>query len=211
MISCVQRRDTERVQTLQQLSRVGLTPIVIESKCNPAGGPLNRFAALEAMRRADGDGVLFVEDDIDVNPRLFKRLVEDAIDLNEFTTFCVMRDALYPPGVYENTTPRLVQLRGTSERRGFYGTQCVFIPGWLITEILANHLDFEDKQGQPLSDCHGFDFWLKENVDVMYAAFPNPVQHRQPPKMAHVTRGKSGVQTQHFSRSFEIGLRHETA
>lgn len=211
MISCVQRRDTERVRTLAQLASVNVHPVVIESPCNPAGGPLNRHAALMALKRADFDGVLFVEDDIDVNQRLFTAFVDMAVEARELTTFCVMRDALYPPGVYDSLTPRLVHLQGTSARRGFYGTQCVYIPGWLVSKIIASHRDFEDQQGQPLKDCHGFDFWLKENVTTILAAFPNPVQHRQPPKMARVTRGEPGVQTQHYSRSFDLGVQHETA
>jgi len=102
MISCVQRRDTERVRTLAQLASVNVHPIVIESPCNPAGGPLNRHATLMALRRADFDGVLFVEDDIDVNPGLFRAFVDMAVEANELTTFCVMRDALPSRGIRQS-------------------------------------------------------------------------------------------------------------
>ena len=70
MISCKQRAETERPWTLAQFENIGVDVEVQESSCNPAGGVMNRHAAWHAIKKGwdDGEGVLFMEDDIDVNP-----------------------------------------------------------------------------------------------------------------------------------------------
>lgn len=208
MISCRQRRDTERPLTLQQLAAAGIEPTVVESPCNPAGGPLNRLAAYDALRLCDGDDCLFLEDDLLVNAGTFPMFLRMAQDSGEVVTFTCFRRSLHPPGVLDErpARPRLVPLQRTRERRGFYGTQAIHLPAWFVTEALSRPGDFMKPTGAPLDACDGFDFWVKHNASRILMAFPNPVDHRAPPKMRDVTNGRSGRQSGHRSLTYRIGV-----
>ena len=210
MISCVHRRNTERPRTLDQLANAGLNPVVIESACDPAGGPLNRLAAYQALQVLGSDGGLFFEDDIDVNAALFTKVIDLVVPLSKVTTlFVPKRWSLHPTEVLTalaGRTPiplRVLPLVNTRERRGFYGTQAMYLPGDFVLSALRCRNDFMTPDGLPLSSCDGFDFWIKEHAQEIYGAFPNPVQHRNPPKMRSVTRGMDASQGQnHTSLTF---------
>lgn len=206
MISCTQRRYTERPRTLKQLSKVGIVPNVIESACDPAGGPLNRLAAWEAISGVQGD-CLFLEDDIDVNAPLFDFFLDKAQESGEVVTFTCFRESLHPKGILNerNPLPRLVEMVNTKDRYGFYGTQGIYLPDWAVTKIKASMEDFVTMSGLPLDDCDGFDFWIKENISKILMAFPNPVQHRDPPKMRIVTNGEEDKRRPHVSLSYHLG------
>ncbi|MCA1806627.1 MAG: hypothetical protein LC687_02010, partial [Actinobacteria bacterium] len=178
MISCVQRRDTERPITLRELAKVGIHPHVVESPCNPAGGPQNRQAAFRALQRAGGEGLLFLEDDIIVNEFLFPDMLHQAEERGVVTTFTCFRDSLHPKGTFDSMTPRLVKLVNTQERRGFYGTQAIYLPKWAVELALEDWASFVNEDGSPLPACHGFDFWIKNHIPNIYMAFPNPIDHR---------------------------------
>lgn len=209
MISCVQRENTERPRTLAQLNAVGVIPRVTESPCDPAGGPLNRYATWTALKRVKGD-CLFLEDDIDVNPDTFLDFLDMASRSDKVTTFTCFRKSLHPRGTLDGSdmTPRLVRLVNTKERRGFYGTQAIYLPAWAVQMVKDSWQEFVKSDFTPLGECDGFDFWIKNNIDEILMAFPNPVEHRAPAKMKNVTRGKpagnvSGAM--HRSLSYHLG------
>lgn len=212
MISCAQRAHTERVITLRELERVGIKPTVFESPCNPAGGPQNRHVAWRAVHHAatKRKPALFLEDDIVVNDLLFPRMLHMVHRNRRLpTSFTVFRHTLHPSECNDDWHPRLVQLINTKEVRGFYGTQCFYLPLWLVDEIVDSKYDFMTEDESFLEESEGFDFWIKENVDEIYMAFPNPVDHRQPPKMKNITRGQVGFQVGHRSLSYHLGFRPE--
>lgn len=210
MISCAQRRDTERPRTLAQLSAVGIETMVTESSCDPAGGPLNRYATWTALK-AVGDDCLFLEDDIDVNPDTFLDFLDMAKRSGKVTTFTCFRKSLHPPGTLDSSdlTPKLVRLVNTKERRGFYGTQAIYLPAWAVQKVKDSWQQFVKSDFTPLDECHGFDFWIKNNIDEILMAFPNPVEHRAPPKMKNITRGEPAGNvsgTMHRSLSYHLGV-----
>lgn len=208
MISCRQRRDTERPITLQELRKVDIRPIVVESACDPACGAENRRVSWEALQHIP-EGGLFLEDDILVNERLFPRMLDMAVDLDAVTTFTVFRQSLHPPGTFDDLTPRLVRMVNTQQRRGFYGTQCIYLPKWAVERAYEAEHEFVQPDGSALPGqdrVHGFDFWVKENFPILFMAFPNPVEHRAPPKMRQVSRGQPGNQRGHRSLSYRKGL-----
>lgn len=207
MISCVQRRYTERPRTLAQLARANIRPVITESSCNPAGGPLNRLAAWNAISAVRGD-CLFVEDDIDVNSDLMGDFLDMAKASDEVVTFTCFRESLHPKGILakKDSSPRLVEMVNTKDRRGFYGTQAIYLPAWAVSNVKASMQDFVKMDGSPLDDSDGFDFWIKENIGKILMAFPNPVQHRDPPKMRSITNGESGKRGTHKSLSYHLGV-----
>jgi hypothetical protein len=196
MISCAQR-EAERRITLDYFEELGIRPTVTISPCDPAGPSLNRHAAWHAIRPHAGSGVLFLEDDIAPRGELLAFL-EAAERLGKVTTFCLLRDSLLPftPPPEGRVTARLVRLVGdrVSARRGFYGTQAVYLPPHATEAVTAAQGDFVEADGGPQVDGgDGFDFWLKQHaveLGGIYAAFPSPVQHRYAPKMRRVTRGQ---------------------
>lgn len=204
MISCVQRRDTERPITLASLANVGVHPIVVESECNPAGARLNRHAAWHALSRANG-AALFLEDDVLVKPTL-TRALEMAVAADVITVFCLLRERL----LTREAQAILARARAVGrmrltllpldplevpKRRGFYGTQAVYLPERVVRCVLEDAWsEFVGEYGAPMDVApSGFDFWLKERASEfggMFTVVPNPVQHRNPPKMRAITGGR---------------------
>lgn len=217
MISCVQRRD-ERARTLAGLAAVGVHPIVTESPCDPAGASLNRHAAWHAISPHD-EPVLFLEDDVDAAAWL-----PDALRLasawGSIVTLCLLRDSLLPDDVQVTLTRHrdsypvsiipLVPER-VEARRGFYGTQAVVLPQGVVAAIRRAKADFVRPDGTPDPTVeHGFDFWLKDHAAELggiHVLLPNPVQHRNPPKMRRVTRGMTPGSNPEAHRSSTFRLR----
>lgn len=217
MISCAQRRE-ERARTLAGLAEVGVTPIVTESPCNPAGGSLNRHAAWHAIAPHD-EPLLFLEDDVDAAPWL-PEAVRLASAWGRIVTLCLLRDSLLPDEVQTLITRAsdsfplciipLVPER-VEARRGFYGTQAIVLPQGVVAAIRAAKRDFVRSDGTPDPSVeHGFDFWLKHHardLGGIHALLPNPVQHRNPPKMRRVTRGQPPGSNPEAHRSSTYHLR----
>lgn len=185
MVSCEQRVEV-RAQTLRQFHSLGHHPKVILDPCHdptPAAVLRNAYNAV-APHDGDARGVLFVEDDIDLNAGTFDRFVRMAMESKTITTLCLLRHSLYPAWVAEDTTELpgcLVKLRDYDARRGFHGTMCVYLPPAVVSRIRGSPSEFMDDLGNPIPDAHGFDFWLKTHATEyggMLAAIPNPVNHR---------------------------------
>jgi hypothetical protein len=187
-----------RRETLSALAALNLHPLITESSCDPAGPSLNRHAAWHAVAPHAGAGVLFLEDDITPKPDLLWFLGA-AERLGKIVTFCLLRDSLLPftPPETGRVGAMLAPLDPVrvAARRGFYGTQAVYLPPHVTEAVAEAKADFVQPDGSPQPDSgDGFDFWLKTHADALggiWAAYPSPVQHRYAPKMRRVTRGQA--------------------
>lgn len=194
MISCAQRADRERAQTLRELAAVGITPVVTESSCDPAGPTLNRHAAWHAITRAPPGPVLFVEDDI--TPR---GCIGDALALAQELDVILdlnlkrrrLMDGAEPVGGLGRFTAYRLRRDQVEQRRGWYGTQCVYLPERAVELVKSRHGDLVNPDGSPKPAEFGFDFWLKEHAESlggMHALDPPAARHRNPPSMRNLTR-----------------------
>lgn len=211
LITC-DERGVELDSTLAQLAAVGIEPDAV------LGGPCkglvedNRWKAFKLAVQAyysqpEPQGLLFLEDDIDIAPT-FPEFLKRAVSHDLLTTFCVMRPSLYPDGFERGAKyraaksrrgvqGRLVKLHEarSEARRGFHGSQALYLPPRAVAALLEDDRAFVDADGgaYPAGTVeHGFDFWLKDHARELggiYAAWPNPVQHRSPPS----TYGGKGV------------------
>ena len=183
MITCFERKG-ELAKTLPQLDRVGLYPdVTLMSPC-AAGGSVedNRYKAYHLAKmavEADDDGLLFLEDDIDVADTL-PGFVRRARSHGLLTTFCVMRNSLYPEGFESKMrfaaakSKRGVQgkivelpLGPAQARRGFHGSQALWLPRPVLEAVLEARESFVDADGERCERGtieHGFDFWVKDNA-----------------------------------------------
>lgn len=194
MISCWQRASGERARTLTELGALGITPVVTESSCDPAGPSLNRHAAWHALSNAPPGPVLFVEDDITPSEHLPWAL-EAAQDLDVLLDLNLKRrrlleGALTIAGIGSITFQRLAREQ-VEQRRGWFGTQCVYLPEHAVEVVKAAKADFVNTDATPKPAEHGFDFWLKEHAEElggMHALDPPAVHHRNPPSMRVLTR-----------------------
>lgn len=195
MISCRQRAATERRRTLKELAWFGIKPVVTESSCDPAGPSLNRHAAWHALAGAPPGPVLFVEDDISPSAHLAEALeVADALDrlldLN-LKRRRLLEGAKAVAGAGQTLTVHRLQREQVEQRRGWYGTQCVYLPEHAVEAVKAAKGDLVNPDGTPKPAEHGFDFWLREHAEElggMHALDPPAVRHRNPPSMRVLTR-----------------------
>jgi hypothetical protein len=189
MISCRQRRDTERPLTLASLDRVGIRPRVFESPCDPPSPRENRRVSLEALTWARGHDVLFFEDDVDADETL-PAWLELARAQRQPVTFCLIRPAWHPPQIRRQLdegraiTPGLYPVQRFAS---WYGTQAIYLPAGLV-DFIVDHPAFMRQnmhRGEPT--WTGFDLFLREHLKSsgyhLLAALPNPVEHRDPPKL----------------------------
>lgn len=194
MISCRQRAATERAQTLRDLAAVGITPAVTESSCDPAGPTLNRHAAWHAITRAPPGPVLFVEDDITPRDCIGDALalaqeLDVLLDLN-LKRRRLLADSEVVAGIGIGLVHRLKREQ-IEQRRGWYGTQCVYLPERAVELVKSRQGDLVNPGGSPKPAEFGFDFWLKEHAEElggMHALDPPAVRHRNPPSMRNLTR-----------------------
>lgn len=208
VISCIQR-ESERVRTLDQLRRAGLNPVhePYLNECTSAantGGVHGRVwfeKALQDTLDAGEVGVLICEDDIDVKPALAPAL-ELAVMLDEFTDFCIWRPRHHPPALVaaieqrRAIRPDLYEIRHGS---GWYGTQCVYMPARIIREYqrYASRATF-----------NAFDSMvamvMRDRKLPIYAAYPNPAQHRNPHSIAELVRGHGHRGLHRVSDTFDL-------
>lgn len=208
VISCIPR-EPERVRTLAQLRAAGLNPIFEPylNECTSAadtGGKHGRVWFEKALQDALDDeqtGILICEDDIDARPALAPAL-ELAVMLDEFTDFCIWRPRHHPDALKQaietrrSIRPGLYEIKHGS---GWYGTQCVYIPAWLIRRYFKH-------PGR--ASFHAFDSMmavlLRDGKYPIYAAYPNPVQHRNPHSIAELVRGHGHRGLHRVSDTFDL-------
>lgn len=178
MISCIQRQR-DREESLRQLSAAGVDNVrVILDPCGPAtpGGTLR--AARKALQEP-GD-ILFLEDDIQVNPELFPRQLKAAIK-SGVTTYLYITDLheqrvrqLYEPFIAnriinrQSITPGLYEIQNLAV---CFGTLAVYLPESKVRDLR------EALEGHPVDDTP-FDVFLTRYLPRAYTALPHPVQHR---------------------------------
>lgn len=195
VISCKQRA-AELAKTEAQLAKAGIYPHVLSMACDPPSIEGNLWGAYVACMTAEANknGLLFLEDDIDVRPSM-RQFLAAAVELDQVTTFILFRDSLYPPGFEANqrleagAAACLVRLQDeyVGQRRGWHGSQAVYLPPRAVRAVLDDHQHFVRREGagvtmlQPGPKRDGFDFWIKKHaveLGGLYCAYPNPVQHR---------------------------------
>lgn len=198
MLSHVSRADTYRPATLAALSAADVHPTVIESTYDGATPDAEvRARAYDALRLAQGDSLLFLEDDLDVRPELFKRHLAMAVEANVTTVFCAVNRRHYPPGLIDGCEPpahlpaQLVPIPDFDADRGYHGSMAVYLPPGLVAHALARPEEFITPWGTPLTQpviepdhlrgkVTGFDFWIKANARSfggMLIAVPNSIDH----------------------------------
>lgn len=181
MISCHSRRASRR-DSLDSLAKVGITPVVVESACSPASSRENRRVGLEAIARADGEGVLFLEDDIRARGT-FPAFLELAVDADIPVSFCNLDDAFLKGDTRSDLAggglvrPRIERGGNTSR---WWGSQAVYLPTRIVRLVEA-YQPRRERAG------YGFDFLLADTLThheiPLYFAIPNPVQHEALPSV----------------------------
>jgi hypothetical protein len=95
-------------------------------------------------------------------------------------------------------------------KRGYYGTQAVYLPARVVQHVHAiAWTEFVGEYGAPLEKApSGFDFWLKDHAlefGGLHTVIPNPVQHRNPPKMREITGGRPAPKKRgHASSTYDL-------
>ena len=167
MVSCEQRHDVRQV-TLEQFGRLGISVDVYSDPCvAPAPAEVLRDA-WHAVTKYQGSGVLYVEDDIDLNAATFVPFVARVVAAGKITTLCLLRHRLYPERIEAGAKEMLaeiVPLRDYDARFGFHGTMCVYLPPEFVNHMANSQHEFMAPgiggDGGIIEGAHGFDFWVK--------------------------------------------------
>lgn len=192
MRSCHFRANV-RSHTLDSLARVGIHPVVLENRCEPASRRQSIHYAIRGMQEFPDEDILLLEDDI-IASKTFPTWVRLAAAQPYLVTFCLLRHHMHPPAV------RTALRAGQPIPTGFFpvanidrwwGSQALFVPARLST-IFVQHFERHGLEGHE----GGFDKWvrfrLKELGETAWAAFPNPIQHRDPPRTVSVGDATTG-------------------
>jgi len=183
MISCKQREQA-RNETLTQFQALGIQPIVFQSNCEPASIQQLNATALEAIQyaAAAGKDMLFIEDDIDVNPERLKWALDnrkDAVTYLYLNDFDYRLNKHYGPELAKRIRkqePIELGYYEIKEKFELFGTQCVLIPARLLQTMTAILKD----GSQPMNPWDGRLLnWLQKSNERVYCVLPHPVQHRQ--------------------------------
>lgn len=193
MLSHASRRHGAREESLAQLAAAGIIPQIIESHATQKGDAEVRRRAYDALHRAAGGALLFLEDDILVRPALLNHHLALAEQASVTTALCAINPRHYPPGVLEKRPMRvrLEPIPGYAADRGFHGSMAVYLPPALVTHGVAHPEQFMRPDGSLLDQpvippdfargkVTGFDFWIKHAAQAfggMLVALPNSVQH----------------------------------
>lgn len=152
-----------------------------------------RRRGYDALSESKGDGIVFLEDDIEVRTDLFQRHVNMAVAADRITVFCAVNKRHYPPGVLGKPAlpVSLEPIPNYDADRGFHGSMAVYIPEKVVQYGLLHPGEFMEPRGGRLEHLviepdrlrgkvTGFDFWLKHTARQfggMLVALPNSVNH----------------------------------
>lgn len=188
MVTCKQRTEARAI-TLPQFHALGYHPIVFESACEPASiQQLNETATKAIKYAADaGTHMLYIEDDIDLNPELFPWAIElckqiDSVTYLYLNDFTYRLRPHYGPKVRTLIEKKKPIPRGAyeiKERLALFGTQCVFIPARLMP-AMVNVIENDDpKQYMNPWDGRLLEWTRAARREKIYSILTHPVQHRQ--------------------------------
>lgn len=197
MLSHVSRASTRRPKSVEQLRAAGIEPVIVESVAERVAhtAPEVRRRGYDALKIAAGDpdGLVFYEDDVLVNPRLYLRHLRMAVDARAVVTFCALKPRLYPPGVSKaaRLPVTLLPVPAYDENKGWFGSQAVYLPPAMVAYGLDHPEEFMQPDGSPLAEpvvqadvwrgfVTGFDFWIKSRARLfggIFVAVPNSVDH----------------------------------
>lgn len=197
MLSHASRAATTRARTLARLAAAGVIPSVVESHYSgPHPDAEVRARAFDALALAEGDALVFLEDDIDVRPGLFHRHLGMAVAAGCVTAFCAVNKRHYPVGALQQAAlpAHLAPIPNYAADRGFHGSMALYIPPAMVTHALLRRDEFQLPDGGPLQHpvippdfargkVTGFDFWVKHTAPQfggMLVALPNSVRHDDP-------------------------------
>lgn len=193
MLSHVDRVHS-RARSLKALLAAHVRPQVVISHYRGSTPDAEvRARAFDALRLAEGGGLVFLEDDIDVRAELFQRHVRMAERADTVTAFCAVNERHYPRGIIGKASHRaqLVGIPNYNHDRGFHGSMALYLPPAMVTHALLRRDEFQLPDGGPLQHpvippdfargkVTGFDFWVKHTSPQfggMQVALPNSVQH----------------------------------
>lgn len=195
MLSHVDNRES-RDRSLASLAAAGVTPEVLLSFYRgPHPDAEVRRAGYDALSAAytAGGALVFLEDDIEVRPDLFRRHVAMAEEADVITAFCAVNKRHYPPGVLDRDSlpVSLAPIPDYDADRGFHGSMAVYVPARVVEYAIDRQEEFQEADGSPLErpvippdfarrKVTGFDFWLKHTARKfggMLVALPNSVNH----------------------------------
>lgn len=197
MLSHASRAAATRAKSLARLAAAGVHPTVVESTyAGPTPDAEVRARAFDALALAEGDALVFLEDDLDVRPDLFRRHLAMAVAANAVTAFCAVNRRHYPPGVLSRSSlpAYLAPIPAYAADRGFHGSMALYIPPAMVAHALLRRDEFQLPNGSPLTrpvippdfargKVTGFDFWVKHTAPQfggMLVALPNSIQHDDP-------------------------------
>lgn len=189
MVTCKQRTEARSI-TLPQFHAVGLRPIVFESACEPASVMQLNETAERAIRFAArvGEGMLYIEDDIDLNPELFLWAVDKCESLNAVTYFYLNDFNYCITQHYGSELVKAIKNKESIRRDAYpihqrfklYGTQCVFIPARLLPTMIQVVSQYDRRRPHDNAWDNRLQQWLiKNQKEKVFTILPHPVQHRQ--------------------------------
>src|SRR5690606_25671474 len=157
----------------ERLAAAGVHPIVVESTYDgPTPDAEVRARAYDALRLAEGDALVFLEDDLDIRPGLFHRHLGMAVAAGCVTAFCAVNRRHYPVGALDQAALPAPWAPSPSDAadRGFHGSMAVYVPAAMVTHALLRRSEFQAPDGSPLTHpvippdfargkVTGFDFW----------------------------------------------------
>lgn len=183
------RRETELPITLASLNAVGFDPKVVMSFRTPSSRE-NRRVAFQALADADAvDDVLFFEDDVLADHTL-PYWVEIARRQPNPVSFCLIRPANHPKRIKRLLKRGLKippSLEPVANPELWWGTQAVYLPAAIVEAAITDPTFLKPSVFDGELRWTGWDVWLRDaSIRLglpMHSAFPNPVQHRDPPKL----------------------------
>lgn len=190
-------RASERHKTTQRFQRLGIpiTPFIGTGAPSHIANGHNGMRIITAALEARAD-LLILEDDIDPSPD-FPQALAAARELGEAVTFWLCKPYAHPPAwqkAIDGTTP--------PPPTGFY--RVLRLPQWFGTQaILLPHAVVQRAAASPLFGApnDSFDHWLRDHVlRELFAALPNPVQHRTPTSLVDPRRVPRISPTTHMER-----------
>lgn len=190
-------RVSERAVTVPQFEALGLTvtPFIGVGQPSPIANGLNGMSILTAAHDQDSD-VLIVEDDVDLSPD-FPEALTAARRHGRPVTFWLCKphnhSAAWRKAINGDAPPPTSGFYPVERLPSWFGSQALYLPA----EVVRAAVD-APMFGSPNTSL---DYWLRDNVlRILWAALPNPVQHRNAATLVDPNRVPRISPTFHMER-----------